>query len=54
VSVNDLKNRRVNGYEYPVNGGAVVICGDKPDRPEADAPAFSYDDGDVLPLAGCV
>jgi len=34
--------------------GAVVIPGGKPDRrrPEADAPAFSYDAGDVLPLAG--
>jgi len=53
--VNDLKNRRVNCYEYPVNGRAVVIRGDKPDRrrPEADAPAFSYT-GAVSPLAGCV
>jgi len=45
--VNDLKNRRVNFDVNPVNGGAFVIRGDKPDRrrPEADAPAFSYDAG---------
>jgi len=51
-----LKNRRVNCDVYFVNDGAVVIRGDKPDRrrPEADAPAFSYDAGDVLPLAECV
>jgi len=38
-----------------VNGGAVVIRGDKPDRhrPAADAPAFSYDAEAVLPLAEC-
>jgi len=38
-----------------INYGAVLIPGGKPDmrRPEADAPAFSYD-ADVLPLDGCV
>jgi len=53
--VNDSKNYRVNCYNYSVNNGAVVICGYKPDRrrPEADAPASSYD-GAVLSFGGCV
>jgi len=34
--------------------GAVLTAGGKPDRRrlEADAPAFSYDARDVLPLTG--
>jgi len=54
--VSDLKNRRINCDVYPVNGGAVVIRRDKSDRrrPKADAPAFSYDAGDVLSLDGSV
>jgi len=50
------KNRHINCHVTSVNCGAVVIREDKPDRrrSEADAPAFSYDAGDVLPLDGCV
>jgi len=48
--VNDSKSRHINCV-YPANSGTVVFRGDRPDRRrEADAPAFSYDAGDVLPL----
>jgi len=48
------KNRHINCHVNSVNCGAIVIR-DKPDRHrlEADAPAFSYDAGNVLPLDGC-
>jgi len=51
--VYDSKSCCVNCDLYPANGGAVIFRGDRPDRrrPAADAPAFSYDAGDVLPLA---
>jgi len=48
--------RRVTRYVNRSVAGTVLISGGKPDRCrlEADAPAFSYDAGDVLPLGGSV
>jgi len=49
-------NRYISCYVNSVNYGTIVIRGGKPDRrrPEANAPAFSYNAGDVLPLDGCI
>jgi len=48
--------QRVTRYVNRHVNGAILIRGGKLDRrrPEADAPAFSYDARDVLPLDGCV
>jgi len=51
-----VSRRYISCYVNCVNYGVVLIHGSKPDRRrlEANAPAFSYDAGDVLPLDGCV